>query len=237
VGDYSHIVDLCRYLAGEPACAVAQTKLFIAERPDPDDPSRRLPVESEDWYAAVLQLESGACATLEGSRCASGWKGRQVVEAYGSEGALWWDLEDLNRLHVFTAADEGVGLGGFRDVLVTQPDHPFMELWWAPGHILGWEHTFVHQWREFLVSLVEGADLSSHQASFEDGYRAAVVCKAISAAAETGAAVDVQGVSTGTTDNSGMTMTGLKQSTQRGERETTSTGDPRGDRGLGGYRL
>jgi predicted dehydrogenase len=197
VGDYSHIVDLCRYLAGEPTGAVARTKLFIAERPDPNDASRRLPVSSEDWYAAVLQLESGACATLEGSRCASGWKGRQVVEAYGSEGALWWDLEDLNRLHVFTAADERAGLGGFRDVLVTQPDHPFMELWWAPGHILGWEHTFVHQWREFLVSLVDGADLSSHQASFEDGYRAAVVCDAISAAAGSGSAVDVQGVGAG----------------------------------------
>jgi predicted dehydrogenase len=116
-----------------------------------------------------------------------------VVEAYGSEGALWWDLEDLNRLHIFTAADEGVGLGGFRDVLVTQPDHPFMELWWAPGHILGWEHTFIHQWRDFLHSLVEGAHLSGHQASFEDGYRAAVVCEAISAAAESGSAVDVEG--------------------------------------------
>jgi predicted dehydrogenase len=198
VGDYSHIVDLCRYLAGEPTWAVALAKVFIVERPDPHDASRRLPVDSEDWYAAVLQLESGACATLEGSRCASGWKGKQVVEVYGSEGALWWDLEDLNRLHVFTAADEEVGLGGFRDVLVTQPDHPFMELWWAPGHILGWEHTFVHQWREFLVSLVEGTDLSSHQASFEDGYRAAVVCGAISSSAEGGSAIDVEEETNGT---------------------------------------
>ncbi|MFN2489238.1 MAG: Gfo/Idh/MocA family protein [Actinomycetota bacterium] len=197
VGDFSHIVDLCRYLAGEPTCAVARTQLFIGERPDPGDASRRLPVQSEDWYAAVLQLASGACATLEGSRCASGWKGRQIVEVYGSEGALWWDLEDLNRLHVFVAADERAGLGGFRDVLVTQPDHPFMELWWAPGHILGWEHTFVHQWREFLASLVQGAELSSHQASFEDGFRAAVVCDAISDAAESGSAVAVQGVGAG----------------------------------------
>jgi hypothetical protein len=77
---------------------------------------------------------------------------------------------------------------------VTQPDHPFMELWWAPGHILGWEHTFVHQWREFLVSVVEGSALSHGQASFEDGYRASVVCEAISDAAESGASVDVQEV-------------------------------------------
>jgi predicted dehydrogenase len=194
VGDYAHIVDMCRYLAGEPTSAVARAARFIEQRPDPDDASRSLPVESEDWYAAALQLACGASATLEASRCATGWKGRQVVEVYGSEGSLWWNLEDLNRLHVFTVADEKVGLGGFRDVLVTQPDHPFMELWWAPGHILGWEHTFIHQWREFLVSVVEGNELSKAQASFEDGYRASVVCEAISDAAESGAAVDVQEV-------------------------------------------
>jgi len=194
VGDYCHIVDLCRYLAGEPTWVIAREKLFIRDRPAPDDASRRLPVESEDWYAAVLELASGGCATLEGSRCATGWKGRQVVEAYGSDGSLWWNLEDLNRLHVFVAADERKGLGGFRDVLVTEPNHPFMEMWWAPGHILGWEHTFAHQWREFLVSLVEGVEPSSHQASFEDGYRAALVCEAISHAAESRSAVDVRGV-------------------------------------------
>jgi predicted dehydrogenase len=196
VGDYSHIIDLCRYLAGEPASIVAQTRRFIDARPDPTDDSQTLPVESEDWYGAVLQLSTGACATLEASRCARGWKGRQVVEVYGSEGSLWWDLEDLNRLHVFLAADERERLGGFRDVLVTEVKHPFMEFWWAPGHILGWEHTFVHQWREFLGSVVEGAGLSPHQASFDDGYRAAVVCSAIFDAAGSGSVADAQEVGT-----------------------------------------
>jgi predicted dehydrogenase len=192
VGDYSHIVDLCRYLVGEPVSVVARTKRFIDARPDPEDSSRALPVESEDWYAAALELSSGAYATLEASRCATGWKGHQVVEVYGSDGALWWDLEDLNRLHVFSTTDEGEGLGGFRDVLVTQPEHPFMEFWWAPGHILGWEHTFVHQWREFLVSVIEGAAPTGHQASFEDGYRAAVVCDAILDASESEGRVAVR---------------------------------------------
>lgn len=198
IGDYSHIVDLCRYLAAEPVSVVARAHRFIHERPDQDDPSRALPVESEDWYGAILQLSSDACATLEASRCATGWKGRQVVEVYGSEGSLWWDLEDLNRLHVFAAADERTGLGGFRDVLVTERDHPFMDLWWAPGHIIGWEHTFVHQWREFLDSVVTGEGLSSHQASFDDGYRAVAVCGSILDAARSGATVAVPGGDAGT---------------------------------------
>ena len=60
--------------------------------------------------------------------------GRQRIELNGSEGSLWWDMEDPNRLHVFLLEDEREGLGGFRDVLVTNPDHPFLERWWPPGH-------------------------------------------------------------------------------------------------------
>jgi predicted dehydrogenase len=104
---------------------------------------------------------------------------------------LWWNIEDLNRLHVFFAADERDGLGGFRDVLVTQPEHPFMKHWWAPGHVLGWDHTFAHQWIEFLSAVLERRLVSGDQASFLDGYRAAVVCDAILAAAQTGRRIEI----------------------------------------------
>jgi len=186
VGDYSHLLDLMRYLAGEPLTVAATARRFVDQRPDPADATRMLPVETEDAYGAVLELQGGALATLEASRCATGWKGRQRIELSGSAGSLWWDLEDLNRLHVYLAADEADGLGGFRDILVTEADHPFLGMWWNPGHILGWAQTFTHQWREFLEAFIEGRALSSDQASFEDGHRAAVICDAILSAAETG---------------------------------------------------
>ena len=79
-------------------------------------------------------------------------------------------------------------------VLVTQPEHPFLERWWAPGHILGWEHTFAPQWLEFLSAVLDDRPVSGDQASFEDGYRAAVVCDAVLASAQEGRRVRVADV-------------------------------------------
>lgn len=178
--DYSHLVDMLRFLAAEPEALTARTAQFVSER--------------EDAYAAVLELPGGALASLEASRCALGWKGRQRVEVNGSEGSLWWDMEDLNRLHVFRADDEREGLGGFRDVLVTRPDHPYLAEWWPPGHVLGWDATFVHEWRDFLEAVLEDRPVPDRQASFQDGYRAAVVCDAILTAAEEGRRIEIEHV-------------------------------------------
>jgi predicted dehydrogenase len=191
VGDYSHIVDLLRYLAAEPLSVTAEVGQFVERRTDPTRPGEYLRVEAEDAYAAVLRLRGGGLASLEASRAATGWKGRQVVELNGSDGALWWNMEDLNRLHVFFVDDERGGLGGFRDVLVTQPGHPFLKHWWSPGHILGWEHTFIHQWLEFLEAVLDQRPVSPDQASFTDGYRAAVVCDAIMSSANEGRRIDI----------------------------------------------
>jgi len=191
VGDYSHVVDLMRHLAGEPASLSARTFTFVEERPAPDDPSRQQPVASEDAYAAIVELAGGGVATLDCSRCATGWKGRQRIEVIGSDGSLWWDMEDLNRLHVCVQRDFEEGFGGFRDVLVTEREHPFLSCWWAPGHVLGWEHTFVHLWRDFFAAVTAGEPLPEEHPDFHDGHRAALVCDAILASARTKGAVTV----------------------------------------------
>jgi predicted dehydrogenase len=175
--DYVHLVDMLRFLAGEPEALSAQTSAFVSP--------------TEDQFAAVLDLADGATATLEASRCALGWKGRHRVELNGSAGSLWWDMEDPNRLHVFLLEDEREGLGGFRDVIVTNPDHPFLDRWWPPGHVLGWEHAMVNQWRDFLEAVVEERPVSARQASFADGHRAAVLCEAILASARDGKRVEL----------------------------------------------
>jgi predicted dehydrogenase len=179
--DYSHLVDMLRFLVAEPEALTARTANFGSER--------------EDAYAAVLELPDGALGSLEASRCALGWKGRQRVELNGTAGSLWWDMEDLNRLHVFFAEDEADGLGGFRDVLVNRPDHPYLAEWWPPGHVLGWDATFVHQWRDFLEAVIEDRPVPDRQASFQDGYRAAVLCEAILTAAEEGRRIEIDPVS------------------------------------------
>jgi predicted dehydrogenase len=176
--DYSHLVDMLRFLAGEPASVSAQTASFVSA--------------TEDQFAAILDLPGDATATLEASRCALGWKGRHRVELNGAEGSLWWDMEDPNRLHVYLREDERERLGGFRDVLVTNPDHPFLAGWWPPGHVLGWEHALVHQWREFLEAVLDERPVPARQASFEDGYRAAVICDAIRTSARERRIIEIE---------------------------------------------
>jgi predicted dehydrogenase len=176
--DYSHLVDMLRFLAGEPEAVSARTASFVSDR--------------DDAYAAIFDLPGGSTATLEASRVALGWKGRQRVEVTGEEGALWWDMEDTNRLHVFLREDAAGGLGGFRDVLVTEPGHPHLAQWWPPGHVLGWDASFVHQWRDFLNAVLEDRPVPSRQASFEDGHRAAVLCEAILTSAREGRTIAIE---------------------------------------------
>lgn len=175
--DYAHLVDMLRFLADEPAAVTAWTARLASDR--------------DDAFAAILELPNGATATLEASRVATGWKGRHRVELNGAEGSLWWDMEDPNRLHVFFVADEREGLGGFRDVVVTQPEHPFVAQWWPPGHVLGWEHSFAHEWRDFLEAVLEERPVPTRQASFEDGYRAAVLSEAIHTSAREGRRIEI----------------------------------------------
>ena len=174
ITDYCHIIDFLRYLGNE-----AEAVQATAAKLTPAD----VGVDLEDAYVAAVDLRGGGIASLEASRVAWGWKGRQVVEFNGTDGSLWWDMEDLNRLHVFYAGDEADRTGGFRDVLVSQPDHPFMDMWWPPGHTVGWEHSFAHEWRDFLTAVIDDRPLPPEQASFEDGYQAAVLCDAIITAA------------------------------------------------------
>jgi predicted dehydrogenase len=162
--DFSHLLDMTRHLAGEPRSVSALTSSFVSA--------------ADDCFAAAFELEGSGIATLEASRCATGWKARQWIEVNGSEGSAWWDLEDIDRLHVSLRDGNEPALTGFTDVHVTDPRHPLVPAWWPAGLGLGWEHSFVHQWHAFLTEVL-GRDKSSHLATFFDGVRAAQLADAI----------------------------------------------------------
>jgi predicted dehydrogenase len=189
VGDYSHIVDMLRWLAGEPVAVCAA----IGTLDDRSGGLREAVVgdDHEDWYAALVRTDSGFSATLEASRVATGHKNNHTIDIAGSKGSIRWDLEDLNRLHVYFTDDEPGRTAGFHDVLVTEPDHPYLKHWWASGHILGWEHTFAHEWLDTLTALDSPADRSSDLPLFSDGLAAVRVCSAIRESAKSGAWVSV----------------------------------------------
>jgi predicted dehydrogenase len=86
-------------------------------------------------------------------------------EINGSEGSIAFDLERMNELEVYYESDP-VGQRGFRTILVTDPSHPYMEAWWLPGHIIGYEHTFAHTVYDLLEAI---ADTQVPSPDFQDG--------------------------------------------------------------------
>ncbi|RNG31630.1 gfo/Idh/MocA family oxidoreductase [Streptomyces botrytidirepellens] len=182
----AHIVDLAQYLAGERLVGVsALTETFVRDRPLPGaansgGAAARGAVTVDDAALFTGRLASGALASFEASRFAAGRKNSLRIELNGDHGSLAFDLERLNELsfhdHTAPAADSG-----FRRILVTEPDHPYLEAWWPPGHGLGYDHTFVHQARDMVAAIAAGTD---PEPSFEDGLQVQRVLAAVEDSAE-----------------------------------------------------
>jgi predicted dehydrogenase len=168
----THVIDLVRYLVGEPVAVSALTRTF-----------RDAPGLGEggvdDAFAAALEVEGGVVGTLEATRWATGRINGLQLEINGSRGALAFDVERLNELQVARGRF-------FERVLVTEPEHPFMEHWWPPGHIVGWGDSFVHELGHLLAAIAGEGTVAPHGATFEDGWRADVVAAAIARSAQSG---------------------------------------------------
>jgi predicted dehydrogenase len=192
IGDLgAHIIDLGRFLVGEMKSVSAMTRTFIEERPLPDG-SGTGKVDVDDAFVAAVEFENGAIGTLEASRFAGGRKNYEVLEINGEKGSIHFNLERLNELQVFWVGEEPKGTQGFHDVLVTEDHHPWLDYWWPHGHIIGWEHTFVHELTHLLDCIVKDKDVAPFGATFEDGYRAAAVCDAIAESAAAKRQVDIK---------------------------------------------
>ncbi len=178
----SHIIDLARFLVGEPRKVSALAKTFIKERPIPGGGTGQVTVD--DAFVATVEFENGAIGTLEASRFCAGRKNHQVIEVNGSKGTLVFNLERFNELEVFWKDEQPRETQGFHNVLVSESYHPFWKHWWPQGHIIGWEHTFVHEIAHLLDCIVHHKPVAPLGATFEDGYKNAVICDAILASAE-----------------------------------------------------
>ncbi len=126
------------------------------------------------------RLASGALASFEERRTAAGRKNALSIELNGERGSLAFDLERLNELSFHDHTEPAV-TAGFRRILVTEPEHPYLEGWWPPGHALGYEHTFVHQARDLVHAIATGTE---PQPSFADGLQVQRVLAAVEESAE-----------------------------------------------------
>ncbi|YCH10324.1 Gfo/Idh/MocA family protein [Arthrobacter sp. alpha11c] len=159
----SHAIDQVLFLTGQTVTEVTGTlRTFVAERPGPEG-LEEVTVDDAAW--ATLGLTGNVGASVEASRVARGRKNSLLIEVYGSLGSLTFDLENLNELG-FLDATAPIREQGFRRILVNEPEHPYLRAWWPQGHIIGWEHTFTHQIRDFLLAIRDGKQPSP---SFEEG--------------------------------------------------------------------
>jgi predicted dehydrogenase len=187
----AHIIDLAHYLVGDIESVGALTRTFIPERQNADGEGTSV-VDVDDAFVSTVGFANGAIGTLEATRFAAGRKNHQVIEINAEKGSVRFNLERLNELEVFWVGEEPVATQGFHQTLVTEAHHPFWEHWWPHGHIIGWEHTFVHEIAHLLDSIVNDRPVDPHGATFADGYRAAVVCDAILESAATRRQIDTE---------------------------------------------
>ena len=187
----SHILDLGRFLMGEVKAVSGLTKTFISERPLPDGKGMAK-VDVDDAFVAVLEFANGGIGTLEASRFAAGHKNHGSFEINGEKGSIRFNLEKLNELEVFWVGEEPKETQGFHEVIVTEAHHPFIANWWPHGHLIGWEHTFVHEFHHLLDCIVNKKEVAPYAATFEDGYRNNVICDAIAESAATKRQIEVK---------------------------------------------
>jgi predicted dehydrogenase len=171
----AHVVDLARFLTCEIDSVAAVSRTFV--------PGRQV----DDAIETAVVFTGGAVGSIEATRLALGHRNGLQFEINGSKASLRFDLERLNELEIYRAGADR----GFTTVKVSEPDMPFWSWWWPPGHMIGWEHTFVHEIHHLLTAIAEDREVGPYSATFEDGYRAAEVCDAILRASESGERVTV----------------------------------------------
>ena len=181
----SHAVDLARYLVGEPAAVMAMTKTIVPMRPVPGEgaatfsagesagssaegapaAAELLPVTVDDEAFLLLEFAGGALGSIGTSRFAAGRKNSNRFEVYGSKGAICFDLERMNELEYYDRTGGDVE-NGYQKILVTDAGQPYVGAWWPAGHIIGYEHTFVHAFYDFVTAVQNGGHVNP---DFTDG--------------------------------------------------------------------
>jgi myo-inositol 2-dehydrogenase/D-chiro-inositol 1-dehydrogenase len=176
----AHCIDTALWLNGPVAKVNAMTETFIKERKH-NLTGKVEKVGIDDACAFLARFQNGSLATFESTRYARGHKALYTFEINGEHASVFWDLHDLHRLQYFDHHDEG-RVRGWRSLHITDGDHPYMDKWWVPGLQIGYEHSFVHQFADFLQGVASGTPASP---TFRDALETQYVCDAVLRSAKT----------------------------------------------------
>jgi predicted dehydrogenase len=175
----AHCIDTALWLNGSINSVSAMTETFIKERKH-NLTGNVEPVGIDDACAFLCRFDNGSLGLFESTRYARGRKAYYTFEINGEKASIKWDLEDLHRLEYFDHRDESL-VRGWHSVHVTDGDMPYMKQWWVPGLQIGYEHTFVHQFADFLENVAKGQPTAP---TFRDALATQAVCDAVLDSAE-----------------------------------------------------
>ena len=177
----AHCIDTALWLNGNIEKVSAMTETFIKQRKH-NLSGKVEQVTIDDACAFLARFGNGSLATFESTRYARGHKALYTFEINGEHASIAWDLHDLHRLQYFDHRDEG-RVRGWRSVHITDSDHPYMSHWWVPGLQIGYEHSFVHQFADFVQGL---GRRNPARPTFRDALETQAVCDTVLKSARTG---------------------------------------------------
>jgi predicted dehydrogenase len=181
----AHIIDIARYLVGEFESVVGMEETFIKERPLTEVGTTgglaaqatggRGEVDVDDATLFLTRFANGALGSFEATRFAAGRRNHNRFEINGSKGSVVFNLERMNELEYYNV-DDPEGLQGFRTIQATDSSHPYLHAWWPPAHIIGYEHTFIHQVHDLMQAIAHDTMPSP---SFVDGVKCQEILDAV----------------------------------------------------------
>jgi predicted dehydrogenase len=185
----AHIIDMTQFVTGLTVDAVSGVVDTIVKTRPLQGSGSGLSGTAAEGHGEVTvddvaiftgRLSTGALASFEATRFATGRKNDLSIEVSGDRGALRFDLEDLNTLWFYDRTAPAAAQG-FTRILVTEPQHPYIAAWWPAGHMLGYEHGFSHQVVDLVTAISEGTD---PHPSFAEGLSVQRVLAAVEESAE-----------------------------------------------------
>lgn len=205
----AHLIDMARFITGdrivEVVGAIEQT--FIKQREVIDASGGEISGRGaargrkkmgrstvDDTVLFLARFKSGAVASFESTRLATGFKNANRMEIHGDKGALRFDFERMNELEWFDATLPGK-LQGWSTINVTRGNdgHPYAGAWWPDAHVLGYEHGFVNMAAD-IVAVLSGRKPVVPLPDFADAYETQKVLHAAVESARNGCAVKLSQV-------------------------------------------
>lgn len=175
MGDLApHMLNAALALIGPIASLIAEVETVHHTRPGGT-------VTNDDHGQMMCRFQNGAMGAMYFSRIATGRKMGYAYEITGTKGAIKFDQEDQNAIHLYKM-DGDEAQRGFTKIL-TGPAHPdYLPFCQGPGHGTGYQDQIIIEAKDFLEAIASG---KNKWPTFRDGLAVNQIVAAALASSDT----------------------------------------------------